>query len=633
MPDEPPALRAPPRRLPARRRPRRVPRLGAAPGRGRAARRRPRARAEPTPATASSRRRSRPRRATTTRTCSTASSSPTPRSRWQPRRPARAARGCSTPARSPGPTTASSRPRSADSCSTSCTSARSRAEGTFDAAIPHLRGAARARRHRDRADAGRRVPRPPRLGLRRRLHLRRPRPLRRAGRACSGSSTPPTREGLARAARRRLQPRRRVRRRRRWRRSAPTSPSHYETPWGRAMNYDDDAVGRRARVGAARAPSSGSATSTSTACGWTPIHAIFDSNPEHLVAAVARRVHAAGAARDRDRRVRPERPEGDRDRDGWGCDARLGRRLPPRAARAAHRRPRGLLRGVRHARRRWRRRSAARTSTTARTRPSARRRFGAPRGRCSRRARSWSSPPTTTRSATARSATGCRAEAAPARRVLHAAVTVHADAVPWARSTASPRRSSSSPTTSTRRSRAPRGRAGGASSPPSPSSPARRCPTRRTRRPSSAPSSRARASRRASRDLYARAAARPRASCRRRRRRRRLRRARGLAARRAAAPYTLVANFSRRATCTSRCDGTAEPVLDHAPRHARARATWSCPHWPERCCDDRRSGRGARSRSAPPGTARARTSRSSPRTPSGSSCACSTTTTTRRASS
>ena len=45
----------------------------------------------------------------------------------------------------------------------------------------------------------------------------------------------------------------------------------------------------------------------------------------------------------------------------------------------------------------------------------------------------------------------------------------------------SARRSSSSPTTSTRRSRPPRARAAGASSPPSPSSPARRSPTRRTR--------------------------------------------------------------------------------------------------------------------------------------------------------
>ncbi len=57
--------------------------------------------------------------------------------------------------------------------------------------------AARARRHRDRADAGRDLPRRARLGLRRRLHLRaapRPTAARRASRA---SSTPRTRAGLA----------------------------------------------------------------------------------------------------------------------------------------------------------------------------------------------------------------------------------------------------------------------------------------------------------------------------------------------------------------------------------------------------------------------------------------------------
>ena len=41
-----------------------------------------------------------------------------------------------------------------------------------------------------------------------------------------------------------------------------------------------------------------------------------------------------------------------------------------------------------------------------------RRRFGAPRRARSRPRRSWSSPPTTTRSATARSATGCRSRRA-----------------------------------------------------------------------------------------------------------------------------------------------------------------------------------------------------------------------------
>ena len=82
-----------------------------------------------------------------------------------------------------------------------------------------------------------------------------------------------------------------------------------------------------------------------------------------------------------------------------------GRRLPPRPARAADRRPRGLLRRVRR-----RRRPRPGVPPPARARrdvldPAAA--ASAPAGR-SRRSASWSSPPTTTRSATARSATGCR---------------------------------------------------------------------------------------------------------------------------------------------------------------------------------------------------------------------------------
>ena len=93
----------------------------------------------------------------------------------------------------------------------------------------HVRGgdpasarAARARRHDDRADARRRVPRPPRLGLRRRLPQRRPRPLRRAARAAAAGRRRP-RRGPRGRARRRLQPRRRVRASRASRRSGRTS--------------------------------------------------------------------------------------------------------------------------------------------------------------------------------------------------------------------------------------------------------------------------------------------------------------------------------------------------------------------------------------------------------------------------
>ena len=54
-------------------------------------------------------------------------------------------------------------------------------EGTFDARDRVPGRPRRARRHRDRGDAGRRLPRAARLGLRRDLRLRAVRPLRRAG--------------------------------------------------------------------------------------------------------------------------------------------------------------------------------------------------------------------------------------------------------------------------------------------------------------------------------------------------------------------------------------------------------------------------------------------------------------------
>jgi maltooligosyltrehalose trehalohydrolase len=102
----------------------------------------------------------------------------------------------------------------------------------------------------------------------------------------------------------------------------PYFTDKYETPWGRAMNYDDaycDPV--REWV-------------LQSAEGWIrdfgidglrldAIHAIFDSSPEHLVAAVARRVHAidrralviAESGLNDPRVMRP------RERGGYECDA------------------------------------------------------------------------------------------------------------------------------------------------------------------------------------------------------------------------------------------------------------------------------------------------------------------------
>jgi maltooligosyltrehalose trehalohydrolase len=103
---------------------------------------------------------------------------------------------------------------------------------------------------------------------------------------------------------------------------APYFTAKYETPWGKAMNFDDaecDPV--REWV-------------CQSAEGWVrdfgidglrldAIHAIFDQSPEHIVAAVARRVHAvnprhyviAESGLNDPIVMRP--PE----RGGWNCDA------------------------------------------------------------------------------------------------------------------------------------------------------------------------------------------------------------------------------------------------------------------------------------------------------------------------
>jgi maltooligosyltrehalose trehalohydrolase len=102
----------------------------------------------------------------------------------------------------------------------------------------------------------------------------------------------------------------------------PYFTEKYETPWGRAINYDDahcDPV-REWIIQSAE--------------GWVrdfgidglrldAIHAIFDSSAEHIVEAVARRVHAvrqdaiviAESGLNDPRVMRP------RDRGGYGCDA------------------------------------------------------------------------------------------------------------------------------------------------------------------------------------------------------------------------------------------------------------------------------------------------------------------------
>ena len=102
----------------------------------------------------------------------------------------------------------------------------------------------------------------------------------------------------------------------------PYFTERYETPWGRAINYDDaecDAV--REWVG-------------QSAEGWVrdfgidglrldALHAIFDSSPEHVVAAVARRVHAVNphAYVIAESGLNDPKVVAPRERGGWNCDA------------------------------------------------------------------------------------------------------------------------------------------------------------------------------------------------------------------------------------------------------------------------------------------------------------------------
>jgi maltooligosyltrehalose trehalohydrolase len=102
----------------------------------------------------------------------------------------------------------------------------------------------------------------------------------------------------------------------------PYFTGRYSTPWGKAVNYDDtDCDPVREWV-------------LQSAVGWVrdfgidglrldAIHAIFDQSAEHIVAAVARRVHSA---RDQalviaESGLNDPRVVRDRAIGGWGCDA------------------------------------------------------------------------------------------------------------------------------------------------------------------------------------------------------------------------------------------------------------------------------------------------------------------------
>ena len=203
--------------------------------------------------------------------------------------------GVSTPPRSSWAEKPGHRAASSTSSSTSCTSGTFTAAGTFDAAIRAAPELARARRHGGRGDAGSDVPRRARLGLRRRLTWRRT-GLRRARGAGAASSTRRTQAGsgccwtssTTTSARARSSSR-----------FGPYFTDRHETFWGDAIDYTRAACAS----GRSRTPSSGCATTASTASGSTRRTRSSTTVSRTCFAELAERVHAVrpGCARDRPR--------------------------------------------------------------------------------------------------------------------------------------------------------------------------------------------------------------------------------------------------------------------------------------------------------------------------------------------
>ena len=169
-------------------------------------------------------------------------------------------------------------------------------EGTWAAAAAQLARAGAHRHHADRGDAGRRVRRALRLGLRRRRSVRAVAPLRRARRLPRGSSTRAHAAGVGvilDVVYNHLGPAgnylRAVFR-------PPTSPNRYENEWGDAINFDGPDAGRCASS-SSPTPATGSRSFISTACGSTRRSRSSTTRPSTSCAAI-------GAARARRRRRR-----------------------------------------------------------------------------------------------------------------------------------------------------------------------------------------------------------------------------------------------------------------------------------------------------------------------------------------
>ena len=100
----------------------------------------------------------------------------------------------------------------------------------------------------------------------------------------------------------------------------PYFTSRYETPWGRAMNYDDadsDAV----REWVLQSAEQWIRDFHLDGLRLDAVHAVIDSSPEHLVAAIARRVHAAGRAGSHRLVIAESGMNDPKVLTEWGCDA------------------------------------------------------------------------------------------------------------------------------------------------------------------------------------------------------------------------------------------------------------------------------------------------------------------------
>jgi 1,4-alpha-glucan branching enzyme len=265
----------------------------------------------------------------------------------------------------------------------------------------------------------------------------------------------------------------------------PYFTDRYGTFWGKAINYDDEHCDPvREWV-------------LQSATGWLrdfhvdglrldAIHAIYDMSANPLMAELADRVHAArpGALVIAESGLNDPKVIRPRARGGFGHDTQW--------ADDFHHALRVLLTGDTDGY--YAEFGAVADLAKAYERPFVHdgqySSFRTRRPATACRSSSSSSTRTTIRSATARSATACPTTRGRWRRSARCCRR-SSRCCSWARSTASPRRFSSSATTSTRRSPRRRARGAGGSSPRSRSSPVRRCPIRRTARRSSARSSRA----------------------------------------------------------------------------------------------------------------------------------------------